>query len=468
MLARFFTIALLFCAVAGYAQHQELTEDPKLWGKSGKQLDSSSLLYRFQMGNIHGHLRSFFSSNFNKNSDVDFAQAVGGGIQFISKPVYDVRVGVSGFFVYDAFSSDLTKVHPLSGTLNRYELGLFDLTDPANKTDIDRLEELYLQYQKNKITITVGKQLLNTPFINLQDGRMRPTEVQGFWLQHKNKETKWYAGWLNRFSPRSTVAWYKTGESIGLYSVGVNIDGTKSGYKNELESSGVALVGAELGVLKNHKIQVWNQFVENMFNTSMLQIDKTPTQKKPFYYGLQLIAQTVVNNGGNNEVYKTYFNPDQSSLVMGARLGKKVGAWDYSLNYTRITKKGRYLMPREWGRDPFYTFLMGERNEGMGDVSAYVVKAKYAAPKLPLTLNMGAGYYSLPDITNYALNKYSFPSYMQYNIDVRYAFTGFWKGWEAQLIYFYKDATGNTYNNPKYYINKVDMAHFNFILNFHF
>jgi hypothetical protein len=135
-------------------------------------------------------------------------------------------VGVSGFFVYDAFSSDLTKVHPLSGTLNRYELGLFDLTDPANKTDIDRLEELYLQYQKNKITITVGKQLLNTPFINLQDGRMRPTEVQGFWLQHKSKETKWYAGWLNRFSPRSTVAWYKTGESIGLYSVGVNIDGT--------------------------------------------------------------------------------------------------------------------------------------------------------------------------------------------------------------------------------------------------
>jgi hypothetical protein len=144
---------------------------------------------------------------------------------------------------------------------------------------------------------------------------MRPTEVQGFWLQHKSKETKWYAGWLNRFSPRSTVAWYKTGESIGLYSVGVNIDGTKSGYKNELESSGVALIGAELGVLKNHKIQVWNQFVENMFNTSMLQIDKTPTQKKPFYYGLQLIAQTVVNKGGNHEVSKTYFNPDQSSLV---------------------------------------------------------------------------------------------------------------------------------------------------------
>jgi len=176
----------------------------------------------------------------------------------------------------------------------------------------------------------------------------------------------------------------------------------------------------------------------------------------------------VVNKGGNNDAAKTYFNPDQSSLVMGARLGKKLGAWDYSLNYTRITKKGRYLMPREWGRDPFYTFLMGERNEGVGDVGAYVVKCKYAASKLPITVNLGAGYFKLPDVTNYALNKYALPSYMQYNLDVRYAFTGQLKGWEAQMIYFYKDATGNTYNNPKYYINKVDMGHFNFIVNFHF
>jgi len=463
-----FVAAFLVCSITSYAQHQELHEDPKLWGKSSKLLDSSNKNNGFKLGTIHGNLRSFFSSNFNKNSDIEYAQAVGGGIQFISKPVYHVKLGVSGFFVYDAFSSDLTKAHPLSGALNRYELGLFDITDPANKKRVNRIEELYLQYQKNKTSFTVGKQLINTPFINLQDGRMRPTAAQGLWLQHKNKENKWYAGWLNKFSPRSTVAWYNTGASIGLYSVGVNMDGTKSGYKNALESSGAALVGAELNILKNHSIQVSNLWVQNIFNSSLVQLDKTPTTKHPYYYGLQLITQTVVNKGGNNDAAKTYFNPDQSSLVMGARLGKKVGAWDYSLNYTRITKKGRYLMPREWGRDPFYTFLMGERNEGVGGVSAYVLKAKYKAPKAPLTVQVGAGYFNLPDVTNYALNKYALPSYMQYNLDLRYVFAKHLKGWEAQLIYFYKDATGNTYNNPKYYINKVDMGHFNFIVNFHF
>ncbi len=463
-----FVAAFLVCSITSYAQHQELHEHPKLWGKSSKLLDSSNKNNGFKLGTIHGNLRSFFSSNFNKNSDIEYAQAVGGGIQFISKPVYHVKLGVSGFFVYDAFSSDLTKAHPLSGALNRYELGLFDITDPANKTGINRIEELYLQYQKNKTTFTVGKQLINTPFINLQDGRMRPTAAQGLWLQHKNKENKWYAGWLNKFSPRSTVAWYNTGASIGLYSVGVNMDGTKSGYKNALESSGAALVGAELNILKNHSIQVSNLWVQNIFNSSLVQLDKTPTTKHPYYYGFQLITQTVVNKGGNNDAAKSYFNPGQSSLVIGARLGKKVGAWDYSLNYTRITKQGRYLMPREWGRDPFYTFLMGERNEGVGGVSAYVLKAKYKAPKAPLTVQVGAGYFNLPDVTNYALNKYALPSYVQYNLDLRYVFAKHLKGWEAQLIYFYKDATGNTYNNPKYYINKVDMGHFNFIVNFHF
>ncbi|MFY8025645.1 MAG: OprD family outer membrane porin, partial [Sediminibacterium sp.] len=354
-----FYVAILACMLLyfnnGIAQHQELNEDPKLWGKSKKSLDSNNLLHQFQMGTMHGHFRSFFSTTANKNSDIDYANAVGGGIQFISKPIYNINIGVSGFFVYDAFSSDLTKPHPLSNTLNRYELGLFDVTNPANKNDIDRLEELFIQYNNKNTKITIGKQLLNTPFINLQDGRMRPTEVQGFWGQYKLEKSKWYAGWLNRFSPRGTVEWYKTSESIGIYSVGVNQDGSKSEYKNNLESSGVALAGTEISLNKKYRLQIWNQYVENIFNSSFIQLDKIPTNYDKTYFGIQLIRQMVINNGGNEAINKTYFNPSQSSLVIGGKIGQQIKQWDHSLNYTRITKSGRYLMPREWGRDPFYT-----------------------------------------------------------------------------------------------------------------
>jgi len=450
------------------AQKQSIDSAVGSINSGGKIKDSSTMLRHFQMGTIQGHLRSFYSSTYNKNSNTEYAYAVGAGLKFLSKPLYHFQIGVSGFLVYNVFSTDLTKLHPLSASTNRYELGLFDVTNPANKTDMDRLEELYIQYQKNKLTVTIGKQLLNTPFINLQDGRMRPTEVQGIWGQYQQKRNRFYAGWLNQFSPGGTVAWFKTNASIGVFSTGVNIDGTKSGYKNALTTAGVALMGAELELKTSKKLQIWNQYVDNIFNSSMIQFDKSPTKKNPYYYGVQFIGQQVIHKGGNEVVNKTYFNPSQSSFVFGGRVGKQMGHWDHSFNFTRITKQGRYLMPREWGRDPFYTFLQGERNEGMGDLHAYMIKSKYTASKLPLNLNLALGYYQLADVKNYAMNKYGMPSYFQYNIDLRYAFSGFWKGWDLQLTYFHKDALGNTYNEAKYYINKVDMGHVNFILNFHF
>ena len=124
-----------------------------LWGTADAQEQSiqkdSSLLRHFQMGTIQGHVRSFYSSTNNKNSNTEYAYAVGGGLKFISKPLYHLQFGLSGFMMYNVFSTDLTSLHPLAASANRYELGLFDVTNPANKSDMKRLEELYIQYQKN-------------------------------------------------------------------------------------------------------------------------------------------------------------------------------------------------------------------------------------------------------------------------------------------------------------------------------
>ena len=158
--------------------------------------------------------------------------------------------------------------------MNRYETGLFDIEDPANKKDIDRLEELYIKYHFKKSTLTLGKQLLNTPFINLQDGRMRPTEVEGLWAEINGiKKIKLQLGYLYGISPRSTVKWFKVDESIGVYPVGVNENGIKSGYQGNLESKGIILTGITYQHNKNLKLQLWNQFTENIFNSTFLQAD---------------------------------------------------------------------------------------------------------------------------------------------------------------------------------------------------
>jgi hypothetical protein len=54
-----------------------------------------------------------------------------------------------------------------------------------------------------------------------------------------------------------------------------------------------------------------------------------------------------------------------------------------TLNYNRITSKGRCLILYVWGIDPFFTFLPDERNDGFGDACAYglIGKVTYARSK---------------------------------------------------------------------------------------
>ncbi|WP_438946834.1 hypothetical protein [Sediminibacterium sp.] len=186
------------------------------------------------------------------------------------------------------------------------------------------------------------------------------------------------------------------------------------------------------------------------------------------YAGAQSIKQHALANGGNADPSRRFIEKGSGSFAFGARLGYKISRWDYSINYNRITKEGRYLMPREWGRDPFFTFMPRERNEGFGDVHAIVAKAAYAIPQKRMKLNLSAGYFNMPDINNTVLNKFGMPSYWQMNADIRYSFAGLFQGMDAQLLIVGKMNQGNLYNNPKNEINKVNMVLYNFVLNYHF
>jgi len=221
---------------------------------------------------------------------------------------------------------------------------------------------------------------------------------------------------------------------------------------------------------KEIKLQLWNQFTENIFNSVFFQADysRVLKNKSKLIAGFQTIHQQIIHNGGNEDPTKTYFQKGASSHTYGAKFGWENKRWQFSANYNRITKHGRYLMPREWGRDPFFTFLPRERNEGLGNVHAYVVKGGYAIPKQPLKIQAAWGYYQLPDPTNFELNKYGMPSYSQLNIDLRYELQGFFKGWDLQVLYVNKESQGHTHNNNKYVINKVNMDQWNLVLNFHY
>ena len=431
-------------------------------------LKASNFLEAFEQGHFHGSFRSFFMATDNTRQLTDYhALAAGGSLHFASSPWHGVSFGLGGVFNYNLVSSDLSVKDSTTGAANRYEIGLFDVQNPKNRTNLDRIEALWLRYQWKKSRITLGQQALQTPLVNYQDGRMRPTAESGVWAEINDlKDTKIEGGYLWKISPRSTVEWFGVGESIGLYPKGLNPDGTGSGYPENLESMGIGMLGITRQWGKRTKIQVWDQYVENIFNTAFVQADYTHPIKNnhKLLFGLQMIHQDALANGGNADASKTYFQKRGQSNAVSTQAGWQHGTWQALMAYTRITADGRFLSPREWGREPFYTFMSRERVEGSGDSHSITGRLNWQNKKLQL--EVAYGHFYLPDVKNALLNKYAFPSFQQLNLDVRYAFGGIFEGLRVQFLYVWKGRLGEVYGNDKSVINRVDMSHFNLVFNY--
>lgn len=469
----FILLFVLLFSKLSFAQHQEISEKPSIWKNiQTKAKDSTTFLHALKSGKVNVHLRYVFMATDNQKGLTDyFANALGGGLRYETAPFHGFQLAASGFFAFNIGSSNFTKPDSITGQFNRYEIGLFDIEEPSEKKDIGRLEEIYLKYNIKKSEIIFGRQHINTPFINLQDGRMSPTAVEGLWTEiNELKNTKIEAGLLYQISPRSTNNWNFPGQTIGIYPMGLAIDGTKSDYANNLNSKIVAMIGVQWQPIKYIKLHGWEMFTHNIFNSFLLQADvQYPFKKGSVLFASgQMIRQDAVKDGGNADAAKTYFEKNGKAMTFGTRLGWKNKDIEISINYNRITKHGRYLMPREWGREPFFTFLPRERNEGLGDAHAVMGKINYNVSKINLKFSLAAGYYKLPDVKNYLFNKYGLPSYTQINADIRYTFPKKWNGLDAQLLIVGKINNGETYNNAKFVFNKSNMMLYNFVLNYNF
>ena len=454
-----------------FAQQQE----PKMatdMPKENNGTNASSLLNAFKTGSVKGHFRYFYMATDNQNKLTDYyANAAGGSLKFETAKFYGFQLGLSGYYTFNLGSSDFSIPDSSTQQFNRFESSLFDIEQPSNKNNLAKLQEFYIQYQFKKSNIVLGRQLINTPFINTQDGRMMPTGVSGVWLNINDfKKIKFEGGWINRITPRGTMNFFKPSTSIGLYPSGVNIDGSKSNYHNNLKSDGVALIGLHYAINKGLKFQFWNMYTSNIFNTEMIQLDWNLRLKDSttFFAAVQGIHQIAIKDGGNADPSKTYFTKGQQSFAFGGKIGWKNKHLEASVNYNRITSNGRYLIPREWGKDPFFTFMPRERNEGLGNVNAFVAKLLYNMPQSNFKTSISYGYYHLPDVKNYKLNKYGMPSYTQLNADIRYAFSGMLKGFETQLLLVGKMNQGNTYQNDKYVFNRVNLIQYNLVINYNF
>jgi hypothetical protein len=461
MYIRYFLVSiLLWYSFVTNAQHQQPLKTA---------VDTNSIRSKLIKGKVDARFRLYMMSTDNTSELTDYsALAFGGGLRYETGVWHGLRLGVSGFFIWNLASTDLSKRDPVTGAKSRYEIGQFDTEDPSNRNDMDRLEDFFVNYERKGLNLRFGKQEIKTPFINPQDGRMRPTGEQGLWMEWQpHDDFKLQGGWLYKISPRGTVKWYGVAESMGLYPVGVGIDGKPSGYKSNVESDGIGILGIEYRK-KSINTQLWEHFIQGVFHTTMFQFERKPVPQKSsgFETGLQYIFQQPLKDGGNHDQSKTYYSKNAQTHVLSAKAGWRYKAATVRLNATHIANTGRFLMPREWGREPFYTFIPRERNEGAGGVNAVTMNFIRENTKKKWRTEITYGYYRMPDVKNAELNKYQMPSYHHILADVKYGFKGFLDGLSLEALYAYKKNAGETYGDEKYLINKVDMHHFNLILNY--
>jgi hypothetical protein len=372
----------------------------------------------FTKGEVEGHIRNYFMGTINhKELSDNYANAIGAKIGFRTAPLHGFRLGFAGLFTYNAFSSDINEADPIAGKHPKLELELFDIEDPENRADLDRLDELYLEYRSDKLGVQLGRIVFNSPLINPQDTRMKPYAAQGINVQVPVQQHSLLTlAWLDHFSPRSTVEWSRASESIGIFPSGVNDQGQPSEYEHNTHTKGVAIAGLQTQPNSKLKAEVWDYWIDNISNNlyGKAVIEVAPSVK----VGLEGLYQQQVGKGGNVLEELTYF-PDQKQWLVGGRLAYEPSSWHVSLNYLHIGDNGRFLFPREWGREQFFATLSRGRMEGTGNSDLLNVRVKKEWSD-NLSLEGAVSKAWLPAVNDYEHNKYGATSYLGFVTDLHY------------------------------------------------
>jgi hypothetical protein len=424
-----------------------------------------SLQEFFGLGTITGHLRNFFMSTQNEGSLRDYyANAIGGSMRFRSHEFYNFEFGAAGIFTYKLFSNDLNEPDPVVGRVSKWEHELFDVLNLGNFNDLDRLEELYVRYNFSGGNITYGKmEIEDTPLLNRSDGRMKPFAFKGFWLNYAPADNHHLqATWIDRISPRSTVEWFDFNEGIGLSFNGFQPDGTEAEYHEHLESDGLAMLGYHTR-LRDFRLEFYQYYLHHISHITWAALEY---RKNAWGLGLQYSVQFPDAFQRDLEYEQRYMQPGERGQVLSGRVRYYFGDWDLWGAYTHAFDTGRYLFPRELGRDQFYTSTQRSRLDGFGDTDVITLGAEVHFGKEHFTWGLEYTRLFGPEVDAFEFNKYNLDAYQQVNLKLDYAFKGFLEGMHMQLLYVYKNNLNN--DAPEVIFNLSNFHQLNFMTNFEF
>lgn len=424
---------------------------------------------------VSGQWRTMYMKDTNKGNLQDWhGLATGGKLKIETAKFSHFKFGLAGY-VSQELSSNKAVVDPTNkNKASRYVLGMFNVENPNDNT-VAFLGEAYLNWSIKNHSITVGRMKLNTPMMNAFDGRMIPTLFQGVWGKSKlSKSLSIQGGVITDIAIRGAERFKSIDTAVGTLPQGKAPNGQNSDYAGNLTTDYIGVFSVNYQPVKGAKLQVWDYYWDNVMNSAYFQGDYA---KKvggyTFVSSGQYIHQNIIGDGGNIVESKSYVINNFKSNTYGLKFEVKGHGVSLSLAGIKITDDGRFTKPREWGKDPLFTFQKRELGDGYGDSSAWLVRAKYNLAKIGmkgLKLVVDYGQHSRPAISGpdkFKFNRYAFPSYEQLNIDLIYNINHLVKGGKIEIIYATKHDRDNT-NKAAFEQNKAEMDQLSVIFNLNF
>ncbi len=323
---------------------------------------------------ISGNLRNFLMSTDNLTGTDYWADALAGNLKVEYKPVKRISIGVSASYLSKVASSDLEEKDLKSGKSSKWERELFDLSSPQNLYAVSRLNQLYLQYEKGKSKFTIGKiPIKYSPLINPSDGRMLPIEYGGLSWNFTSGKSQVDVALLNSVSMRSNSEWSKMKDAIGVLDNGFQPDSSKADYLSENNSTGVAIFhyGRKFRIAD---INFYNIHLDKTLNTSWFQLGLNFPK---WDFGLIYSYQIPDSYQSRLKYYERYVQPDENGQVASFLFRYKIKNFALEFAYSKAFDTGRFLFPKELGRDQFFTSLPRSRLEGFGNVDIIKVSVLF-------------------------------------------------------------------------------------------
>lgn len=430
--------------------------------------DPKNLLEFFKGGEMEGHVRNFCMSTINKGELKDYyANATGAAFEFNTMKWKGFSFGIKGIFTYNTFSNNLNENDLTANKSAKWEKELFDVLDPEKKNDLDRLEELHITYEYKNQKIKLGKiDIDKTPLINKRDGRMKPFVFRGVFGDFTLKKNhNVITGFIDGVSPRGMTEWFSFQNAIGLSNNGVQPNGEKANYLNKSNSGGVFFIGVNKKHSKNLTSHVWNFHFDNMINVTWLEVN---AKYKNWFSGIQYVFEQGMKNQSNLNYSSRYFQPDEKAHVVSTQIGLKKQGLKSSFNYSHVFSSGRFLSPRELGRDRIFTSIPRSWLDGLANVNVYTVKTNFSPISKSKRLSFSQFSTYVDTKNNAKFNKYGIDSYVQLNNTVKYSFEKKMKGLTIELLHVWRGRLSQRPIQPEKEMNTYNFHQINLIANLKF